>query len=310
MPSVARFHLSSDSNFVSHLLRVPRAIDMYHLWGPSARNCVTLARDKNLERQHADSVRRAATSFASNPPMTSYPGEGLAFVAGSHKLFCIRPMPGEDDFREAQSTVISPHVQLIIQNAVSRAQHESRKRFYEILSDHPHCRSVMGWLLEQQFHRWIGLDADSQAHDAAAILECTPRPQRKRLPMLYLKPTREEPLNGIQELATASGLPLPIYYRPTSERFAGVDGLIVTDDAVILIQATVSSTHALKKKHLVPLYDNLPDRIRRRPWKFVWVVPERDVGEALTKRKFNVLGVWPKIEFYWCLFPFDTRVSF
>ena len=85
----------------------------------------------------------------------------------------------------------------------------------------------MGWLLEQQFHRRIGLDADSQAHDAAAILECTPRPQRKRLTMLYLKPTCEEPFNDIQELATATGLPLPISYRPTSGRFAGVGGLIL-----------------------------------------------------------------------------------
>jgi len=229
-----------------------------------------------------------------------------SLIAGSHKLFCIRPKPGENGFLYAQSTVISAHVQLIIQDAVSREQPEKRKRFYEIVSAHPHCRSVMGWLLEKQFHKWIGLDAHSKASDAANFLECTSRLRRNRLPALRLKPTREEPFNCVEELATAQHLPLPIYYRPTSERFAGVDGLILTDDAVVLIQVTVSSAHALKTKHLVPLYNNLPTSIRNKPWKFVWVVPEREVGEALANRKFDVHGDWPTIGFYWCLFPFDT----
>jgi len=219
-------------------------------------------------------------------------------------------MSGKKGFLEAQSTVISPHVQLIIQDAVSRERVEKRKLFYDIVLAHPHCRSVMGWLLEQQFHKWIGLDAHSQARDATYFLECTSRLQRNRFPALCLIPTPEEPLNHAEELATAERLPLPIYYRLTSELFSGVDGLILTADAVILIQVTVSATHALKKDHLVPLYDNLPASIRSKPWKFVWVVPERDVGEALVKQKFNVQGDWSVIGFYWCLFPFNTEVSF
>jgi len=170
----------------------------------------------------------------------------------------------------------------------------------------------MGWLLEQQFHKWIGL-AHLQDQDAASSLRCNLGSQRPRPPVFWLQPTTEEPLNSVEELATAADLPLPIYYRPTSERFAGVDGLILVADAVVLIQVTVSVTHALKREHLVPLYNNLPIRIRNRPWRFVWVVPERDVGEALIKRTFNVDGGQPdipKIGFYWCVFPFDTRVSF
>ena len=89
-----------------------------------------------------------------------------------------------------------------------------------------------------------------------------------------------------------------------------MDGLILTDDAVVLIRVTASFAHALKREHLVPLYNNLPVSIRNKPWKFVWVVPERDVGEALAKRKFSVHGDWPEIGFYWCLFPFNTGVSF
>ena len=282
---------------------------MYHRWGPSARNCIALAQDEDQEQQYAASVREAATSFASDPPTASYPGGGLALIAGSHKLFCIRPTRGEKGFLEAQSTVISPHVQLIIQDAVSRGQHEKRKRFYELVSAHPHCRSVMGRLLEQQFHKWIGLDTHLQVHDAGDSLYCASRPQRNRLPALCLRPTREEPLNNVGGLADAGRLPLPIYYTPASERFAGVDGLILTADVVILIQVTVSSAHALKREHLVPLYDNLPASIRNKPWKFVWVVPERDIGEVLVTRKFDVDGDWPKIGFYWCLFPFYTRVS-
>ena len=135
-------------------------------------------------------------------------------------------------------------------------------------------------------------------------------PSHNRLSALCLQPVREEPLNDIQELVNATSISLPIYYRPTSECFAGVDGLILMSDAVVLIQVTVSSTHALKKEHLVSLYENLPVSIRKRPWKFVWVVPECDVGEALAERRFDVGGDWPKIQFYWCRFPFDTKVSF
>ena len=131
------------------------------------------------------------------PPRGSHPGEGLALIAGEHKPLCIRPVPGENGFLFAQSIFISPHVQPIIQNTVSREHHEKRKRFYDIFSAHPHCRSVMGWLLAQQFHKWIGLDAHLQVRDAADFLVCTSRPQQNRLPALCLRPTREELLNGI-----------------------------------------------------------------------------------------------------------------
>ena len=93
---------------------------------------------------------------------------------------------------------------------------------------------------------------------------------------------------------------LPVYYRPMSERFAGVDGLILTINEVILIPVNVSSAHALKREHLDPLYQNLPVNIRSKSWKFVWVVPEDETGEALIKRKFDVKGDWPDIGFYWC----------
>ena len=306
MPLTDRFHLSSNSNFVSHLLGVPGAIDIYHRWGPSARNCILFAGKASLERRHERNVREAANSFAENLPMQPPPGEALASVAGSHKLFCVRPEPGgEHDL--AYSAVISPHVQLILQNAVSGQLAQNRKRFYAIMSAHPHCRSTMGWLLEQQFHRWIGLDALSQARGSANSLECK---TKGRFRSISLKPTREEPLNSVEELVNARRSLLPIYYRPTSERFAGVDGLILTPDEVILIQVTVSSAHALKKEHLDPLYQNLPVNIRSKPWKFVWVVPEDEIGEALIKRRFDVKGEWPDIRFYWCRFPFDTKVSF
>ena len=166
----------------------------------------------------------------------------------------------------------------------------------------------MGWLLEQQFHRWIGQDTGLQAGDTANFLECVA--SRHRRPALRLKPTREEPLNSILELATGTGLQLPAYYRPTSERFPGVDGLILRPNTVVLIQVTVSSAHALKKEHLALLYNNLPVSIRDKPWTFVWVVPDREVGEALAKRRFNARGAWPMIVFYWCLFPFDISLSF
>ena len=152
IPLVARFYSSSDSNFVSHLLKAPRAIDMYHRWGPSARNCIGFASAGDLEVGYEIAVRNAANSLAQDPPMASS-GEELASIAGSHKLFCVRPMPGEKGYLVARSTVISPHVQLIIQTAVNRAHDEMRKRFYEMLSAHPHCRSVIVRLLEQQFHK-------------------------------------------------------------------------------------------------------------------------------------------------------------
>ena len=120
------------------------------------------------------------------------------------------------------------------------AQHKKRKRFYEIISAHPHCRSVMGWLREQQFHRWIGLDALYQARDRD-YLECmAPKRRQNQPPPLHLKPAREELLNGVEELATTECLSLPIYYRPTLERFTGVDGLILTSDGIVLIQVTLS----------------------------------------------------------------------
>jgi hypothetical protein len=146
--------------------------------------------------------------------------------------------------------------------------------------------------------------------DAADFLECVASRRTASLPALRLKPTREEPLNSIEELATAEDLQLPIYYRPTSERFPGVDGLILTADAVVLIQVTVSSAHALKREHLVPLYNNLPAAFAISHGSSCGWYLNAMLARRLRKRKFNVDGDWPKIGFYWCLFPFDTGVSF
>ena len=89
-----------------------------------------------------------------------------------------------------------------------------------------------------------------------------------------------------------------------------MDGLILTTNGVILLQVTVSSAHELKKAHLGPLYKNISISISSKSWKFVWVVPEDEIGEALINRNFDVKGDWPDIRFYWCRFPFDTTVSF
>jgi hypothetical protein len=51
------------------------------------------------------------------------------------------------------STIMSPHVQLIILDTRSRAAVE--KKFNELVSVHPHCRSLMGQLFEQQFEQWM-----------------------------------------------------------------------------------------------------------------------------------------------------------
>ena len=126
-----------------------------------------------------------------------------------------------------------------------------------------------------------------QAGNTADFLECVT--SRPGLPALRRKPTREEPLNNLLELATATGLQLPTLYRPTSERIPGVDGLILTPDAVVSIQVTVFSVHALKKDHPIPLYNNLPVSIRDKRWKFVWVVPGHEVGEALAERRLMLV---------------------
>ena len=94
------------------------------------------------------------------------------------------------------------------------------------------------------------------------FLKCVP--SQNGLPALRLQPVREKQLNDIQELVNAKSLSPPIYYSLASERFLGVDGLILTFDAVVLIKVTVSSAHALKKEHLAPLHDNLPASIRNR----------------------------------------------
>lgn len=283
---------------------------MYHRWGPNARHCVALGSgDKGAERSHARIVANAAREFTISLPVVAV-GVKLATVAGSYKLFCVRPRPGGKGRGPGQSTVMSPHVQLIIQDAVSRVEHEKKKSFYTLVSDHPHCRSVMGALLKQQFHRWIGLAAELPSPGPNDFRECMPRAQKKTVPVLRLRPTRKEPLNDITDLARAESLTPPIYYSPTSELFESVDGLILTTDTVILIQVTVSWRHALKKQCLVELYNHLPVSIRSKSWKFVWVVPEDDVGKRLVGRKFDVSGDWHHIEFYWCRFPFDTSVSF
>ena len=65
-----------------------------------------------------------------------------------------------------------------------------------------------------------------------------------------------------------------------------MDG-ILTSHAVILIQLTVSSAHALKREHLVPLYANILASVRNKTWKFVWVVPESGIGEAFVRQTFD-----------------------
>ena len=138
-------------------------------------------------------------------PRTHLHHPAATSIAGSHKLFCVRPMPGEKGYLAARSTVTSPHVQLIIQAAVNREHDEVRKRFYKMISAHPHCRSVMGRLLEQQFHRWVKLD------------RCASSWRKKKSEMFIL---------------ISSGAPSQTSSRGTARyrgRFGGHRGLTLTD---------------------------------------------------------------------------------
>ena len=94
-----------------------------------------------MEERHEDLVRSAATSFAQDLPIQPPFGEALASIASSHKRFCVRPKPSKER-NVSQSAVISPHVQLILQDAVSEQLAENRENFYTIMSAHPHCGLV------------------------------------------------------------------------------------------------------------------------------------------------------------------------
>ena len=106
------WQFASNSNFVSHLFGVPEAINMYHRWGPSARNNITFARDRVVEQQYEVSVRRAAVSFAADLPVLS-PRRGARFDRRLAQTFLYQADARRGRLVNPVNGHV-PHVQLII----------------------------------------------------------------------------------------------------------------------------------------------------------------------------------------------------
>jgi hypothetical protein len=103
---------ATKSPVIQTLLAICYALDMYRTTG--------------VRPHETSSSHKAKTENCSMWPLATEPqpySSHLMPWRGAHldsyKLFCVRPMPDENGLDD-QPIVISPHVQLIIQDAVSR----------------------------------------------------------------------------------------------------------------------------------------------------------------------------------------------
>lgn len=273
--------------------------NIYRTWGPSARLCVEL----NSVEGHRPKVRQALEAFQGRiadvlRSMSISGDAGASSVSAPHSVFYIRPTKpltaGETWITGIKIYVPTDALRQECFRAVLLAETKSQQEFFDVLSTNPLSRSTSGYILEKWMHLHlsgsISSGSSSDAHPQVNSFNSEGEqpvfsfPQPRRFPTTFDPKFEESSLRQLGEP--------PYYLQPRRMNQATFDGVVLTTTQVIVLQATVSKKHPIKRKGILELLKLLPS-YRKFEWVFVYYVHQKDIGSALSKvgpLKFKDLG--------------------
>ncbi|KAH9051098.1 hypothetical protein EDB87DRAFT_1836808 [Lactarius vividus] len=251
----------------------------YEKWGPSARTCVRLVRDPYREFHHAIAVNNAADAFVERPP----PRTNFNAIQVSHVLFSVRPEVEEKGGRTVPvAEMATEHIKSIISCAAAGAEAHKRIEFYRIISTQAAFKGSAGDMFEGFVLSWLYAGSNVEP------LRCSATGQ----PQLEIPACGEEKttfFGGKNSLGKVKWDKLPLCLLPTVRNFPTANAIVVTEEFIITIQATVSYKHKVKNEGFKKINELLSPHVKRKKWCHVFVMDgDRMAASLLNQDLANI----------------------
>ncbi|KAH9171303.1 hypothetical protein EDB89DRAFT_1117820 [Lactarius sanguifluus] len=244
----------------------------YEKWGPSARTCALLARDPAEEHYHAIAVNKAADAFVERPPT----GTTFDAIQAFHVLLSVRPEVNEDEGgrRVPVAEMASEHIREIISCAAAGALAQKRIEFFRTISTQPAFKGSAGDMFKGFVLSWLYAGSNLEP------LRCFATGQ----PVLEIPACGKEKttfFGSKNGLGNVKWDELPLCLLPTVKNFPTADAIVITDESIITIQATVSYQHGAKEVGFTKIEDLISSHVTRDKWFHVFVTDDDDAAASL-----------------------------
>lgn len=266
----------------------------FRKWGPSARTCIGLARGTLPETELQLNATSAARTFAKDPSAVTMEAPT---PDSSHVLFTVTP---DDDSRTASTLrVATSYLSGLVMGEIAKIDVADQVTFYHRASSVPQFKGTLGYIFEKYFLVWL------YSAEQADVLHCTAKSSRfktsaesskskrpkRNVELSSLQPLGRKKLtviNGDSNFANAKDSNTPFGWLPASRVFPSFDVVMCTDDFIITIQLTVSSTHSMKPAGFIRLKENLPARFEKaRTWCHVFVTDSVEKATSLRRQRYK-----------------------
>ena len=241
--------------------------DSFNSWSPSTRNCLRFAEEPEAICAYEQDVFRVASELIKDPSYLI----SLKSPSATHQIFVVRPSPKS---RRIQVVEFGTNrLREIFLRAYAQQDHAVRYRFYETIRGHPWFTSPARQIFEIHVLLWFW-----HTHSNVSLPSI---PAKTSSPSLYIPscPENLKFFNKAEELKDISEPEKPMCLVPTSRTFPTLDAVILTSNAVITVQITITLTHDANEQEFDLIYRNLPlDLLKKRPNRYHVFITDKDIN--------------------------------
>ncbi|KAN0134263.1 hypothetical protein V8E53_007761 [Lactarius tabidus] len=272
----------------------------YNLWGPFAGLCISLTRGITQAGIYEQVVVKAANDLIKSDLRFDV----FSKESPTHKIFVVLPVPNTK--RQAANLKFgSNHLRGIVARTYAQQSNVAQLAFFRTIHGHPWFSSPAGKMYEIHILLWFQYSQDKTSWPCTGADTTFPHFQLPACPGNLQFFTKAEELEEIKE--PESGRPLCVI--PTSATFPSFDAFVLTDDAIITLQITISDRPNTKKQGFQDLRKNLSANLlaKRSQWYHIFITEKEDYAKEL--REQNLAHV-PKDTFvYSAVIPVEDLES-
>ncbi|KAH9921157.1 uncharacterized protein B0H18DRAFT_880418 [Fomitopsis serialis] len=250
-----------------HGLEVARTYDIVNQWGPSIRTIRKLLSGgaSAIAMAHSDAIRAARQICENSSVLRSMRLDNdhhaeLHSIASS--ILFIYPIgPCLWAYR-----VPTSYLSDILDAARQELSTAKAIELFEFFSLHPLTRSASGWRFEKEMHAYL-------CSGSEPLRLVRGEHKSTMTPSTTLLIGTANRLNNVKGASSSS-----FYWFPSVTTFPGVDGVLVDDHNVYVVQATMAADQELPAKGLKKIWAAFDANIKyKRTWHYV-VVTDRTKG--------------------------------
>ncbi|KAH9071614.1 hypothetical protein EDB83DRAFT_260484 [Lactarius deliciosus] len=243
----------------------------YNLWGPSARDCISLMKDPKDVSSHAQSVVQAVHNLAKDTSQFS----DFQFTS-TQQLFVIRPAA---DSRQVPAVEFGTnYLRRAVAHAYANHDHATRRSFYSKIRRDPMFSLPAGQIYEIHILLWFRHARNTE------FLPCTSNVTGSPQLKIPACPGNLKFFSKPQELDKIYEPRRPICWVPTSETLPALGAIILTNHSVITVQISIASKHDAKNLGFEDIYRNLPPHLKTKPRCHVFITDSESNAESLQEQ--------------------------